>query len=325
MPDQFMVAFEQRRSQLEALLEFDPKGKDRFIQLALNAVLPHRDCSVESRMKCIWDACVTELELGTVEHWAYVVPYKGVLQFQVSYTGLIRRLRETGAVANIYARVVREKDDLVLEESSDGSQQGFRYRMGPLNKRGEIIGAFAAAVLPNGVFTWEALELADIAAIKKAAARQQGPQLSPAWREWEPEMIKKSAIRRLAKRLPGDVSKQRQLAKWQAVQEIENRGFSFENAARTVVDAGGSPLDAVADDIPDDTPAPKAAKAPEPPKDEFLDLESQDVLEKLIVSKFPVRQIPQVLEKHAGVKTLSEVRVSQLASICAAIEGEQAR
>lgn len=103
------------------------------------------------------------------------------------------------------------------------------------------------------------------------------------------------------------------------------------------VNVGGTPLDVVADDIPAAEPAkpkkvseiaaapPQKVKSEPEPEDEYLDLESQDMLERVIVNAgIPIRDIPKTLQKLAGVMAPDMVKTSQLGEVLAAIEKNKA-
>lgn len=308
MPDQFVTLLEQKRSTIETVLGGDAEHKKRFIALALNAILKEpsfQRCTAESKVQCIIDAATCELELGTPDKLAYLIDYGGKLQFSPSYVGMIKRLKEAGAAADLYAELVRDGDELIADS---GSTRKLVHRLGPMNRRGEIIGAYAMATLGNGLQTFEILEMADIHAIERAALRIQHKE-SPAWREFRGEMIKKSAIRRLAKRLPGDVTKQDKVASLRAAIAADNKGYEFEVSK---VDASASTLDDIADTIPANEPVPK--------EDPYIDLEQQSQVESMIINAgWTSRQIAEVLKLHAGVETVDQIKISQLMDVLKAV------
>jgi phage RecT family recombinase len=308
MPDQFLSLLEQKRPTIETVLGGDAEHKKRFIALALNAILKNPEfqrCTAESKVQCIIDAATCELELGTPDRLAYLIDYGGRLQFTPSYVGMIKRLKEAGAAADLYAELVRDGDELVADS---GTTRKLVHRLGPMNKRGEIIGAYALATLGNGLTNYEILEMADIEAIQRAAMRIQKKE-SPAWREFKGEMIKKSAIRRLAKRLPGDVSKQDKVARLRAAIEADNRGFDLETHK---VDVTATPIDDIADSI--------VANEPPPKEDPYLSLDQQNMVERaLIKGGWPVKQFTEVLRVHAGVDSTDQIKQSQLVDVLKAI------
>jgi recombination protein RecT len=308
MPDQFLSLLEQKRPMIETVLGGDAEHKKRFIALALNAILKNPDflrCTAESKVQCVIDAATCELELGTPDKLAYLIDYAGKLQFSPSYVGMIKRLKEAGACADIYAELVRDGDELIADS---GTSRKLVHRLGPINKRGEIVGAYALATLGNGLTNYEILEMADIHAIERAAIRIQKKE-SPAWREFRGEMIKKSAIRRLCKRLPGDVTKQDKVAKLRAAIEADNKGFDLEVHK---VDATATTLDDIADTIPANEPVPK--------EDPFIDLDQQSQVESLIINAgWTSRQISEVLKVYAGVDTVDQIKLSQFMNVLKAV------
>ena len=60
-----------------------------------------------------------------------------------------------------------------------------------------FLGVYAIAVYPDGSIDFEVLEISDIETCRSVSKNPNG-----VWKKWYNEMAKKSAIRRLFKRLP---------------------------------------------------------------------------------------------------------------------------
>lgn len=323
--DQFMTLFEARRSAVEELLAMDPKDKKRFIGLAINEVSKYPTCSMESRIQCIIDAASCQLELGTPDHYAFLIPYSNKLTFQVGYTGMIKRAVDAKAAIMIFAELVYQNDTrgegLVVHA---GTEHKLEHHPKYFGDRGPLVGAYATALISTvpEIWEWEILEMKDINAIKGAAMRIQARggqgKLSPAWGQFEGEMIKKSAIRRLCKRLQGDRTHATPQALEQYNQTRERDNDNYDVAGNGKSNGHGpapnaTTLGGAAEQIPgfEDKEA-----EPEPEEVRFLDLAEQDTLTSLIVnSGWPVRQIPEVLKKYAGVESSDQVKISDLPRI----------
>jgi len=207
-----MQAVQERRPELEAVLKPVPaEERERFIVLTVKAIndhtrLPHKDgnrcnCTQASMVQCVIDCASMVLEPGTGEELMYLWPYRiegeNRLTARPSYKGLTKNALRRKAISHIRAELVRKGDKF----DPDYMNADPRHKRG--KKRGEIEACWVVAWLPNGLRDIEVLELDDIKAIKRAAERSGNGKISPAWREFEGEMIRKSAFRRLLKRHPG--------------------------------------------------------------------------------------------------------------------------
>jgi recombination protein RecT len=202
MADQFLSLIDTRADEIRALI---PKymSPERFFVLArlLEKDRNLQKCTPQSLFDCVLKAAQCGLEIGTVDQHAYIIPYGNEAQFQPSYRGMIFRLVQAGVVGNMYAEIIGENDPPPRIISGTQRQLVHEFAIG---KRGKTVGAYAVATMPNGSTDFELMGEEDIAAIEKAALRISGGKPSPAWAMFRNEMIKKSVIKRMAKRLQGD-------------------------------------------------------------------------------------------------------------------------
>lgn len=150
--------------------------------------------------------CDWGLELDGEE--AIIIPYGDEAVPQAMYRGLIRRAVEAGAIANAVADIVKEGDELEVISGTDGRRLIHRPKFNLKGGKRPIVGAYALITLPNGTVDYELMDMDDIDRVKRAAERMAKRRkadagLSPAWREFEGEMVKKSVIRRALKRYRG--------------------------------------------------------------------------------------------------------------------------
>jgi recombination protein RecT len=204
-------AVEARRPQLAALLgvELDSeRGKailDRFVTVALHAATSRPDllkATRESLVEAIRDAAMLGLEpVGATGDGAIVVYHErrgdewvDVARFQPMYRGLLKLARRSDQLASIDAHVVYAGDQIELDLGSNPS-----VRHAPaLQGRGKPMGVYAVAELTNGRRYVDWMPIADVEAVRKVSkAADKGP-----WVSFWPEMARKTAIRRLMKRLP---------------------------------------------------------------------------------------------------------------------------
>jgi len=202
---QIGTALAQHQKSIESVL---PDGMDvkRFCRMALNAIIRNpvlADCNQQSFVLAVINAGEMGLEIGLGQ--AALVPYKGIVQCQPMYQGLMELARRSGQVTKITAEVVRHGDE-------------FSYTLGltptlhhvPKATQGAALThAYAVATLTNGDTQFVVLDKSEVDKIKRSSmASRQGN--SP-WQAWEEEMWKKTVLKRLCKMLPRSVQMTRAL------------------------------------------------------------------------------------------------------------------
>jgi len=142
-------------------------------------------------------AVITASRLGVsldpnIKH-SYLIPYGKTAKLEISYMGLIDVIyRSTGAL--LEAHMVYENDEFDYEQ---GSNPHVKHKPCIFGERGALVGCYAIARMPSKDFSIEFLNVADIEACRKVSKNPNG-----VWKTWYSEMARKSAIRRLYKRLP---------------------------------------------------------------------------------------------------------------------------
>lgn len=200
MANNFLALVEQKRPDIESLLPsyMTPARFFALIrQIEKNPKL--MECTPESLLECVIKAAECGFEIGGPDDHCYLIPYGKQAQLQAGWKGMIFRLVQAHAASHIFADLVREGDEFRV---ISGTKRELVHI--PAEKRGKILKAYAVAILPNGIADFEVFEPDDIDAIEKAALRISGGKPSPAWQSFRGEMIKKSVIKRLGKRLQGD-------------------------------------------------------------------------------------------------------------------------
>jgi recombination protein RecT len=175
-------------------------GVDRFVRIVTTTVKQNPallNCDPFSTLGAIMESAQLGLEIDP-RGLAYLVPYGNKCTLIIGYKGLMDLAYRSEKIRNIYAELVFESDEFSIEL---GSERKLHHRVDPLKPRsGNIICAYAVAEFRNGgshfewVQSWEWLKRQRVSA---AGKRGSGP-----WKEWEEEMIKKTAIRKLCKYLP---------------------------------------------------------------------------------------------------------------------------
>lgn len=144
-------------------------------------------------------------------------------QFIAGYRGLIKLARNSGEVADVTAEVVYDKDEfkysLGLDPTLIHNRNDIASDPGPLKY------VYAIARFRDGQKKFVVMNRREMEQIKdSSASRNKKGELVGPWVDWEAEMWKKSAVRRLAKLLPLSVEIKSNI-------EIEEASKpSFENA-----------------------------------------------------------------------------------------------
>ncbi len=142
-------------------------------------------------------AVITASRLGVsldpnIKH-SYLIPYGKEAKLEISYMGLIDVIyRSTGAL--LEAHMVYKNDEFDYRQ---GSNPHVEHKPCVFGDKGELMGCYAISRMPSGDFSVEFLSVEDIEACRKVSKNPNG-----VWKLWFAEMAKKSAIRRLYKRLP---------------------------------------------------------------------------------------------------------------------------
>ena len=131
---------------------------------------------------------------------AWLVPYGTECTFISGYKGLVDVAYRSGQIASIYAEVVREGDSFAY---AMGLNPRLEHTPAP-GKKGKLTHAYAVAKTVQGGAVFTVMESDEVMAIKRRSRSAQS-SFSPWNGDDEPEMWKKTALRRLCKELPASV------------------------------------------------------------------------------------------------------------------------
>jgi recombination protein RecT len=158
-------------------------------------------CSIASIISSVMLAAELGLEPDDALGSCYLVPFGAVCQLIPGYRGLVTLARRSGEIRKVEAHIRYKKDKWTREQGDDPKIIHIPYD--PLDSDdvdpGPVVGAYAVAWFSDGSTQHEYLPLADLKKIQSAskAKRDDSP-----WNQWPEEMMKKSAIKRLCKKLP---------------------------------------------------------------------------------------------------------------------------
>ena len=182
---------------------------DRFIRIVSTAVQLQPEL-LECDRRSLFLAMLRAANDGLMpdgREGAFVV-FKGkngkIVQWMPMYQGLLKKVRNTGELVSISANVVYERDQFDYEL---GDQERIVHKPA-IGDRGRPIVVYAIAHLKGGGIVREVMSREQVYQVR-AVSRASG-QESP-WQKWEDEQWRKTALRRLYKRLPSSTEMDRYL------------------------------------------------------------------------------------------------------------------
>ncbi|MGH9462454.1 MAG: recombinase RecT [Vicinamibacteria bacterium] len=110
--------------------------------------------------------------------------------------GILKKVRNSGELAAITAQLIYKQDD--FRYWVDDTGEHLEHKPVIFGDRGELMGVYALAKTKDGAVYIEVMRREDVEKVRDSSrAKDSGP-----WVQWWGEMAKKTAIRRLSKRLP---------------------------------------------------------------------------------------------------------------------------
>lgn len=127
---------------------------------------------------------------------AALVRFGDKAKYMPMYSGLLKKIRNSGELSSIMAEVVHEHDEFDVWIDENGKH--VKHRPNFLSERGKVLCVFAAATTKEGAKYIEVMSFDEIEKVRKSSkSGNAGP-----WKNWWGEMARKTVIRRLSKILP---------------------------------------------------------------------------------------------------------------------------
>ena len=159
---------------------------------------------------------------------AWLVPRKihGRWQctFLIGYKGYLRLIEQCDKIAMAHAQVVYENDEFDIDLGNTEAPRHKPWTRPTEGKpeRGEVIGAFAVAVMANGMYKKEYMTADEIDELMEdVAPRDEENHIIGAWASDYPQMARKTPLRRLAKWVPDT-----NLQKLASLEETQDLGLT---------------------------------------------------------------------------------------------------
>lgn len=170
---------------------------DKFKRVAMTAIQGNPDLLSANR-RSLFQACVRSAQDGLLPDGreAALVIFKGSVQYMPMVAGILKRVRNSGELSSITSQIVYRNDSFRYWVDGDGEH--IQHEPLLFGDRGEIVGVYAIAKTKDGAVYVEPMTKAQVEKVRKVSrAANNGP-----WVSWWEEMARKTAIRRLSKRLP---------------------------------------------------------------------------------------------------------------------------
>lgn len=158
-----------------------------------------RKCTPASIRKAVKNVALTGITLNPAQGLAYLVP-RNIKKVQTccldfSYKGLCHVAIQSGAVYDIGAHVVYDKDEFYVEQ---GTQSELVHKMSLEQDRGKATHVYGIAVLHHNVKKFEVMTMSEVEQIRKISKQPDGLM----WKDFHGEGSRKTVIKRLCKYLP---------------------------------------------------------------------------------------------------------------------------
>ncbi len=233
---------------------------ERFTRIAVTAVQNNPDL-LKADKRSLYGACMRAAQDGLLPDGkeAALVTFGNVVTYMPMISGILKKIRNSGELTSITAHVVYEADEFDYWVDEDGEHMKFRPSFAA--NRGKPRLTFAHAKTKDGGIYIEVLTEDQVTAIRNVSrSKSNGPWSGP----FADEMRRKSAMRRLAKRLPMSTD----------LDEMLHRDDDLFQ-----------PAEPAATEHAPETPAPKsrasrlaqvAEQAPQPDDDGVIDIQPND-------------------------------------------------
>lgn len=179
-------------------------------------------CSTDSIKTSVYNLALTGLTLNPALAYAYLVPRKlnkndkyPQCVLDISYRGLVKLATDSGGIKSVHGSGVYEND---FFDAQEGTTPFIEHRPLYFGDRGNFIGAYVVATLPDGSKKHTIMSKNDIEKVRAVSQMKGGGP----WAKWYEEMAIKTVIKRARKLWPHS-------DKLATAVEILNQGEGFED------------------------------------------------------------------------------------------------
>lgn len=161
-------------------------NNDYLLKLALS--------NSESTKNILINVASFKTTLNQAEKKAYLVPKNNKIDLTISHIGLINIAILDKSIVWAQSKLVYDNDDFSIR----GYDNAPIHKYNPFSSnRGNIVGVYCVAKLPNGDYITETMDIKEIEKIKRCSPSNNKP--SSPWNTFFTEMARKAVIKRAAK------------------------------------------------------------------------------------------------------------------------------
>lgn len=200
--EQVRSSFQQMEEQFKMALppQITP---EKFVRVAMTAVQTNPELLKADR-KSLFSACMKAAQDGLLPDGreAALVTFETralglIAQYMPMIGGILKKVRNSGELASVTAQMVYLNDKFRYWVDDSGEHVEHDPQLFG-DERGKVIGVYALAKTKDGAVYIEVMTANQVMAVKNVSRAKNGPWSGP----FEHEMWRKTAIRRLSKRLP---------------------------------------------------------------------------------------------------------------------------
>ena len=181
-------------------------------------------CEPSSIVNAVVNVARTSITLNPVLRLCYLIPRGNKCILDISYIGLIKMLKDEGAINYIEAFIVYADEEFEYDVSNSNIHHKIKYADSEdEQKKRKIVGCYSRAILPSNEIVYCYMPNWEVEKVKRMSTNSSGKY--SAWTTWAEEMIKKTVIKRHFKLLIGSFTSDRV----SALMEIENANNGLKN------------------------------------------------------------------------------------------------
>lgn len=216
----------------------DEKNFKREVGFAIQILKSNQylqKCSRESILQAVYNVSQTGLTLNPVLKYAYLIPRRNknkdlVCVLEPGYQGLIKLATDTDNINSIEVQLVYEGDEVEIDLASDEKIKKHIPYLLTGKEQGKILWGYSVAKLQDGSRHVEYMSIDQIHKVRGCsesfksytAKQSKGQWASSVWVTDEPEMCRKTIVKRHFKYLPKSDNNQLEKAI-----ELDNQDYDF--------------------------------------------------------------------------------------------------
>ena len=203
---------------------------ERIVRIAMTTLRLNPklyECSPASFLGALFQSAQLGLE-PNVEGQAYIIPYKGVAQFQIGYKGYVELFFRHQSALSLDMQEVYENDNFDYEYGTNS----FLKHKPALTKRGVVIAYYAVAKLKEGASVFKVMSKEDAIKHGKKHSKSFNSGSSP-WSTDVDAMCKKTVLIQIMKLIPKSIEIQQAMVMDETVKtkfDVDMAGIPDETA-----------------------------------------------------------------------------------------------